>query len=160
MKRRLLLSGLLFCLPFCQPLLAQAERQCVVVETSAGQRMEYLLSDLPRIVHSDATVTLTTATATVELQTAEVAKVYLATTTIDTAVREVTQDGKVRLSADHAVLSGYAPREAVGLYATDGRLLKQLATDANGHLTITLSQLRAGTYIIKTKQQSIKFTKK
>jgi hypothetical protein len=27
MKRRLLLSVLLFCLPFCQPLLAQAERQ-------------------------------------------------------------------------------------------------------------------------------------
>ncbi len=111
MKRRLLLSVLLFCLPFCQPLLAQAERQCVVVETSAGQRMEYLLSGLPRIVHSGATVTLTTATAIVEFQTAEVAKVYL-------------------------------------------------ATDANGHLTITLSQLRAGAYIINTKQQPIKFTKK
>jgi hypothetical protein len=41
--------------------------------------MEYLLSGLPRIVHSGATVTLTTATATVEFQTAEVAKVYLAT---------------------------------------------------------------------------------
>lgn len=161
-RNSLLLSGLLLLgLAFALHLNAQTGQQCVVVETAAGQRMEYLLSDLPRIVHNDATVTLSTSNATVEFQTSEVAKVYVSTTSNHVvAVRDMTDGGHVRVSGDAVCLSGYSPREAVSLYTTDGKLLKQYATDDQGRLAVTLSRLHAGIYVLKTNQQSIKFTKK
>ena len=151
---------LLCCFSFCPHLQAQTDQHCIVVETTAGQKMEYLLTDLPRIVHGDATVTLTTVNTIVEFQTSEVVKVYVAPSTTGIANDAKTAMGQMKLSGDFVVLTGYAPNEPVSLYATDGKQLKRLTTDRQGGLVISLSQLNAGIYIIKTKQQSIKFTKK
>ncbi len=132
---------------------------CAVVETTNGERMEYLLSDQPRIVHNDATVTLTTTKTTVEFSAKEISKVYLSSP--NTAIRE----SKVNNSAIHMVgnqvrFSGLGASEAVSLYSTDGRLMLSQKADTNGSLTLSLSQLNTGIYIIKTNQQSIKITKK
>lgn len=151
--------GLILFSSFCLHSRAQTDNQCVVVEMTSGQQMEYLLSDLPRIVHNNTTVTLTTTKAIVELQTSEVAKVYVSTNAT-VAVREIKTDGNVLRSGNMVNLTGYKPNETVALYTTDGRLLKQQSTDDQGCLVISLSQLGAGIYIIKTKYQSVKITKK
>ena len=159
-KTLLLTCLLLFCSHLSLQLWAQTDQQCVVVETKAGQRMDYLLSEQPRIVHNDATVTLTTTNATVEFQTSEVAKVYVSTSIVTTLKDVKNNSDKVRISDDMVSLAGYSPSEKVSLYTIDGKLLAQYAADGQGRLVISLSQLRAGIYIIKTKQQSVKFTKK
>ena len=50
---------------------------CVVVETTNGERLEYLLSDLPRIIYEDSMVTLTTNTTIVEFRPDDILKIYL-----------------------------------------------------------------------------------
>ena len=162
MQRKLfLIAGLfLFNLPFTLHLQAQTEQQCVVVETAAGQRMEYLLSDQPRIVHNDATVTLTTTNATVEFQTSEVSKIYASTMDVVIVIKSIKTDGDIHLTDDFVSLTGYTPHESVSLYTSDGKLLKQRTADSQGRLILSLTQLHSGIYIIKTQQQSIKFTKK
>ena len=160
-RKKLLLIGLfLLCLPLSLHLQAQTQQECVVVETAAGQRMEYLLTEKPRIVQSDATVTLTTTTTTMELKTSEVAKVYVALST--TGVVHVTKEtlGKMERVGNTLVLTGYEPNESVSLFTTDGKMLQHQSTDDQGYLVISLGQLQTGIYIIKTKQQSIKFIKK
>ena len=160
-RKKLLLIGLLLLfLPFSLHLRAQTQKECVVIETVAGQRMEYLLTEKPRIVQNDATVTLTTTSTSLEFKTSEVAKVYVATSTTGIANATKETAGKMELVGDMLVLTGYDPHEPVSLFTSDGKMLQRQKTDDQGYLTISLSQLQTGIYIIKTKQQSIKFIKK
>ena len=142
---------------------AQTVANCVVVETTGGGRMEYLLSSLPRITQTADAVTLTTATATVELQPSEIVKVYLSVTEV-TDVKSVgrmeTADGSFSLSGDRVLLSGYRAGEKVSLYSADGRLLRQLSVGSDGRLCVSLSSQPSGIYIIRTSHQSVKITKK
>jgi hypothetical protein len=140
--------------------IAQTGQNCVVVETTAGQRMAFLLSDQPRIVHGNAAVTLTTDKTSMEFQTNEVAKVYLTLLSAN-AIEEVkTASGSIQLSGDRVSLTGFAPREAVRLFTADGKLQMQQSADDKGCLVVALDQLRAGIYILKTNHQSVKVTKK
>lgn len=130
-----------------------------VVETTNGERMEYLLSDLPRIIYDDSMVTLTTNTTIVEFHPEEILKIYLteSTTAIDDCK---SPDGSFSLCHDQVLLSDFAANEVVTLYSADGHQLWRETIHDNGRLTITLDQLSKGIYIIKTNHQSIKITKK
>ena len=132
--------------------------QCVVVETTDGERMEYLLSDNPRIVHQDAMVILTTNNTNVEFQSSKVSKVYLSTATAIEKVKAA--EGKIHLQQDAVILKGFGANEPVALYGTDGNQLWQQRTDNDGLLMFSLSSLPQGIYIIKTNHQSVKIIKK
>lgn len=139
---------------------AQSLADCVVVETTGGERMEYLLSDLPRITQSADAVTLTTTNTTVELSPESISKVYLAASS-PTAVQEVKSPvGDVRLKESQLFLSGYQPGARVSLYHADGQLLQHKSIGDDGTLTLSLEQLPSGIYIVKTNHQSIKIIKK
>ena len=139
---------------------AQTLADCVVVETTGGERMEYLLSDLLRITRSADAVTLTTTNTTVELSAESILKVYLATSS-PTAVQEVKSPvGDVRLKESLLFLSGYQPGARMSLYQADGQLLQHKSIGDDGTLTLSLEQLPSGIYIIKTNHQSIKIIKK
>lgn len=153
-----LFAFLSFLVLFGSTTMAQTGQNCVVVETTAGQRMTFLLSDQPRIVHGNAMVTLITDKTSMEFQTNEVAKVYL---TLSNAIEEVkTTSGSIQLSGDRVSLTGFAPREAVRLFTADGKLQMLQSADDKGCLVVDLDQLRAGIYILKTNHQSVKVTKK
>lgn len=132
---------------------------CVVVETIEGERMEYLLSDNPRIVHHDGLVTLTTNMLKVDLPTASVLKVYFSNST--TNIRKAkTAEGVINWQENTVVLIGFTANELVSLYSSDGRKLWQQATDGNGQFSISLNSLSQGIYIIKTNHQTLKISKK
>ncbi len=141
------------------PLALAAQVNVVVVETAAGERMEYSLSSEPRIVFEDSKVTLITNTTTVDFSPEEVEKVYMAESS--TNIHNVKDsDGTIRIQHDQVCLSGYAANEPIMLFTIDGRQLQSHHVGADGRLTISLSQLPSGTYIIKTNHQSVKITKK
>lgn len=132
---------------------------CVVVETTEGERMEYLLSDNPSIVHKNAMVALTSNTVNVELPSTIVSKVYLSTTT--TAVENIkTAKGEIRMCHDVVVLKDFGANEPVVLFGSDGSQLWQETTDVNGQLMVPLNTLYQGIYILKTKHQSYKIIRK
>ena len=139
---------------------AQSQADCVVVETTGGERMDYLLSDLPRITQSADVVTLTTTNTTVELSAESISKVYLAAGS-PTAVQEVKSPvGDVQLKESQLFLSGYQSGGRVSLYHADGQLLQHKSVSDDGTLTLSLEQLPSGIYIVKTNHQSIKIIKK
>lgn len=133
--------------------------QCVIVGTTDGERMEYLLSDSPRIVHQDAMVMHTTNIVSVEFQSSKVSKVYLSTTT--NAIEKINAtEGKIHLEQGAVILKGFGVNEPVAFYETDGNQLWQQKTDNDGQLIFYLSSLPQGIYVIKTNHQSIKIIKK
>ncbi len=140
---------------------AQTSTECVVVETTDGERMEYLLSDHPRISQTADKVNLTTATVNVELQAERIQKVYLSPTPSGiVAVPAGSDKGRITTVDGLMVLSGFRAGEPVMLFTTGGACLWQKKVDGSGQLTVSLSQLAAGVYIVKTSSQSIKITKK
>ncbi len=140
---------------------AQSSSLCVAVETTGSERIEYLLSDVPRIVYDAAKVTITTMKASVDFNPAEVQKVYIAESTSPSAVKEIRQpDGTFQLQHEQVRFSGFASNESVALFGVDGRQLWCRRVDAGGNLVVSLGQLSAGIYIIKTSHQSFKITKK
>ena len=111
---------------------AQTQADCVVVETTGGERMKYLLSDLPCITQSADVVTLTTTNTTVELSAESISKVYLAVSS-PTAVQEVKSPvGDVRLKENQLFLSDYQRGGRVSLYHADGQLLQHKSIGDDG----------------------------
>lgn len=136
-----------------------AEYRCVVIETKDGERMEYLLSDNPRIMHRNAMVELTSNTVSVEFPSSNVSKVYISTTT--TAVEKIkAAEGEIRMYQDVIVMKGFGANEPVALYGTNGTQLWQQSTDGNGQLVVSLNSLSPGIYIFKTNHQSFKIIRK
>jgi hypothetical protein len=132
---------------------------CAVVETTNGERLEYMLSDLPRIIYDDSMVTLTTNTTIVEFPQKEILKIYL--TESITSINDCkSPDGSFSLCHDQVFLTDFAVNEVVTLFCADGHQLWRETIHDNGRLTISLNQLPKGLYIIKTNHQSIKITKK
>ena len=158
MKALWLVTALL--LLIAQKAIAQsAEYRCVVIETKDGERMEYLLSDNPRIMHRNAMVELTSNTVSVEFPSSNVSKVYLSTTA--TAVEKIkVAEGEIRMYQDVIVLKGFGENEPVALYGTDGSQLWQQSMDGNGQLVVSLNSLSKGIYIFKTNHQSFKIIRK
>ncbi len=139
---------------------AQTVSDCVVVETTQGERMEYLLSDVPRITHSDDVVTLATVGETVELQSATIAKIYLSASTVHSAVQGVKRaDGTISWRGALVLLSGFRPGEHATLCSADGKVVWQRTIGGDGRLTVSLAGHPAGIYIIKTNHQSVKIVR-
>lgn len=131
---------------------------CVVVETT-DSRTEYLLSTAPRIKCSDEVVTLTTTEATIELPVSEVAKVYLAETTI-TPVNTCRQTARVKLAGDRLTLSGLTPASQTCLYDSGGRMLVSQRADQEGKAELTLPNKHHGVLLVSTNQQTFKLIRK
>ncbi|MBR1880716.1 MAG: InlB B-repeat-containing protein [Prevotella sp.] len=68
--------------------------------------------------------------------------------------------GTVKTGQDCLYLSGLQPNEHVSIYNLAGELQMAYQASADGDLTITLSTLTQGIYIIKTNHQTFKVTRK
>ena len=135
------------------------EYQCIVVETTDGERLEYLLSDNPRIAHMNALVVITSNTVSVEFPSSNVSKVYLSTST-DAIGNVKTTEGKILLHKDVIVMKDFCANEPISLYGADGKQLWQQSADGSGQLVFSLNSLSQGIYIIKTNHQSFKIIRK
>lgn len=135
------------------------EYQCIVVETTDGERLEYLLSDNPRIAHMNALVVLTSNTVSVEFPSSNVSKVFLSSTT-DAIGKVNTAEGKIFLHKDVVVMKDFGANEPIALYGADGKQLWQQSADGNGQLVVSLNSLSQGIYIFKTNHQSFKIIRK
>ena len=139
---------------------AQGTVKGVVIETAGGQRTEYALTEAPRLTYDGNTVTLTTTKVSVDYTTSNILKVML-TDISSTGINDVESSlGNILLSNDEVRMSGLAADESVTLYNTNGMLLSTWKATSTGELTINLSDLSRGIYIIKTNHQSFKVTRK
>ena len=138
---------------------ARTQTHCVVFETTQNERLEYLFSDNPRIEHQDSQIVLTTDQTTVVFNTTDVVKVSISDIDTDTAIHENVAK-KVSFSNEHIRLMNFTPFSAVTLSNIEGQLIQQQTVHNDGSLAIPLSQLPSGVYVVRTKCQTFKFTRK
>ena len=134
---------------------------CVVVETSHGERMEFLLTEEPRLEHNEAIVTLITNETTIEFQAVDILKVYLSYQENNTGLKSVTKaEGEIVLMDNSVIFSGFRPNEAVNIYTIDGKYVQCFSVNEDGCLSFPLYQMAQGCYILTINNQSIKILKK
>ena len=125
----------------------------VWVELRDGTKQGFVFADKPVITYTTDKLIMTTAVATVDFLIADVGKLYFADD-VTTAIRNAaSSEGMlpiIRITADGAQFSGFAPKTAVEIYNLGGQLLAHRQTDADGALMISLSAQPKGIYIIKT----------
>ena len=136
---------------------------CVVVEETDGNKTEYLLATEPRITYDGDKVTLTSSETTVELNAAEVKKVYLSETSLGaTAIQQVEATKSVLFDLTNGNLSvnGLETGSPVALYTADGRQIYAGTANAAGSLSLPLGSFQGGMIIVKTTKQTFKIIKK
>ena len=94
-------------------------------------------------------------------QAGEVHKItYLIPSGLDAATTTPQQNGTITIADDQMQIIGFVSNESIQIFDASGRLLKQVKADEKGSQTISLSAFPAGTYIVKSQQQSSKFIRK
>jgi len=132
----------------------------VVVETAGGERMEYVLSEFPRITQVRNHVTMLTLNTKVELEASQITKIYIKENEPSAVDEIIARDNNIRISDGYIILSGYTPGERITLYRSDGTLLWQQSVAQDGRMLVPLGQQSTGVYIVKTNGQSVKIIKK
>ena len=139
---------------------AQSTVKGIVIETATGERTEYALTETPKLTYDGNTVTLTTTKVSVNFTATDIVKVVL-TDICATDINDVeSKPEQVQLLNEEVRMSGLSASETVSIYNVSGTLLSTCQASCNGDLTITLSNLSRGVYIIKANHQSFKVTRK
>lgn len=139
---------------------AQELSPCMVVEMKTGEKIEYFLTDTPQLKHNDERVLLTTKKTNVEYETSRIAKVYFSES-VNSGIKDIkTSDTVIQLSPESIHLSGFSPNESIQILSLNGNVYRSLSVSNDGSLTISLSDLSIGVYIIKSTNQSFKITRR
>ena len=139
---------------------AQSTVKGIVIETATGERTEYALTETPKLTYDGNTVTLTTTKVCVDFTATDIVKVVL-TDISATDINDVeSKPEQVQLLNEEVRMSGLSAGETVSIYNVSGTLISTCQASSNGDLTITLSDLQRGVYIIKANHQSFKVMRK
>ena len=134
----------------------------IIVELANGQKIEYRISDKPKMVFDGSKITLTTEGVIVEYMPTELLKVTTGEVkNTGTDIKELgITSGDIEVSASFVRLSGFPGGEPVNIYSVSGILYASHQTSADGTLLISIFSLPLGISIIKVNNQSVKITRK
>lgn len=158
MRRNILLS---FMLLFCCFLQVTAKNG-VVVETSSGEKVTFLLDEQPKFSFDGKTVKLTSAKINAEYASSDINKVYF-TADAATGIKEIgtsKTSANISTQGEYVVVDGAKAEEAIVCFSADGKLLYQTKADNKGHAEISLASMSKGMIIIHISNKSLKVIKK
>lgn len=126
------------------------------IENKSGEVVEIPLIERPKISFK-ATYVILQASSTRIFKFKDLKQLYF--TDEETAVSDQSAAAGegIEASADYVCFSNFAPNTTVRVYTPSGMIVKQTATDQNGRLQLSLSNLARGTYIIKAGKTTFKF---
>lgn len=136
-----------------------ADSYTLVIELKSSALDKYLLADKPVITFTDGTVNVKSEKAQVEYAITDIARYYFVESGTD-AIESLENDAAPAFSfryinRDNISISGADKAE---VYNTGGQKLSESKAE-NGVMTVSLSSLPSGVYVIKTNNKSIKIKK-
>lgn len=136
-----------------------ANAQRLVIWQKDGSKVNYNLDEQPKTTFTKDDLVITTATATISYPLAKIQRYTYEGGTL--SVRDIKEDGvSISHSGDHIVVKGLTSGKTVIVYRVDGTQLLTQRSDSSDRMTISLSSLPAGVYIIKADEITYKFLKR
>jgi len=139
----------------------KAADRTLVIETATNGKMSIRLSDKPEITFSGQTMLISSAAGNYSLEISDI--VQYAFESVATGVAQLHSD-ELRFSYsanDQITIEGVDSPSDVRLYAADGRELPAQVSANGDRLTVSLSMLPKGVYIISANnKQNLKIYKR
>lgn len=140
---------------------ALAEECLFVVWTKFGEKISYPFTECPKVVPTDKFLVVTTIGTTVEYLMSDVSKFTLETSELGNVDGgEKTNICNLSHQGGLVRLSGFRVGSVVNLISTNGQLVMSERVGSDGTLSIEISELSSGIYIISTESITYKIIKR
>lgn len=134
--------------------------ESIVLWHTNGEKTCYLLSSKPVITYNEENLLLTAIDVDIEVPRTDIEKITIEKNPTD--IQQISSDkqqGNIAVNADGALLSGFEKGLKVYLFQVNGVLVGQYTISESGSLTISLSGMERGIYIIKAGRSTIKIAR-
>lgn len=133
--------------------------QRLVIWQKDGSKVSYNLDEQPKTTFTTEDLVITTTTTSISYPLAKIQRYTYEGGTL--SVRDVKQDG-ISLShdGDLIIVKGLASGKSVTVHRVDGVQLLTKRSDGSDSLTLSLSSLPSGVYVIKADEITYKFLKR
>ena len=154
----LLKSMMFLIMTTCMSLGALADDYVLQVWQSDGQVVAINLNEEPRTTYSDGNLIITTTQTTITYPLERVRR-YTYVLSSD-GINSPTIRVEFSIDGETLTITGMKQGSTVMLYNTTGQLLRSISTTAQGKVTVSVSQLPTGIYVVKANGATYKITKK
>lgn len=138
----------------------QVKGNTLVVTTKDGVKTTYLLSEKPQVRFEGKDLRVVSTKADVTYKISDILR-FTYVRYSSTGIDEITDDpAGVDYRDGELVISGIKAGAAVGVYAADGKMVRQLTVQHAGTFRLSLSQLPQGVYVVKADNVSYKIMKR
>lgn len=156
LKPKKLLSGLLMLAALCCG--QQAMAQTLVLHHADGTTTDVELFTLPQIKFQNDKVLITSTVLDMEYPKEDVLRfTYKGGTT--TSIGKVKPDAHYTQNADQIVFHGIKSADKVAVYTTSGVRVPVTLTRSGDNISLPLSAIPAGVYLLNVNGKTSKFTK-
>ena len=133
--------------------------QRLVIWQKDGSKVSYNLDEQPKTTFTTEDLVITTATSTISYPLAKIQRYTYEGAQL--SVRDVKSQGiSISHDGDLIIVKGLASGKNVTVYSMDGVQLLSKLSDGTEQLTLSLSSLPLGAYVIKADEITYKFLKR
>lgn len=157
MKTRLIVSTIALLMAMLSSYTAGA--QSLVIWQKDGSRVSYNLDEQPKTTFTTDDLVITTTTRTVNYPLSKIRRYTYEGGTLSVYDVEV-QGISITQHQDEITVKGLPVGKSALVYAIDGKQLLSKRSDGSSNLTLSLSSLANGVYVIKAEEVTYKFTKR
>ena len=157
MKSKLFtLSIILLLTLFCSGTL---RAQKLIIWQKDGSKVSYKLDDKPKTTFTTDELVITTTTATISFPLSQIQRYTY--DNLKTNVDNVKVKGiSISQHGDIVIVKGLEKGNSVIVCSVDGKQLMAKKSDGSDSLTLSLSKLSAGVFVIKANEVTYKFSKR
>ena len=141
---------------------AQDRVMGIVIELCSGRRIEYCLTDHPKLMFDGKVIELVTDESIVEYTPNEFVKLTLdeVTRVSNSLMDGVSLKNEIKLEADNIHFNGFKAGDAIEVFTINGIYYTTYYVEADGAFSIQISSLPQGYSVIKVNKQSIKILRR
>lgn len=133
--------------------------QRLIIWQKDGSKVSYNLDEQPKTTFTSEDLVITTATSTISYPLAKIQRYTYEGAQL--SVRDVKSQGiSISHNGDLIIVKGMTSGKNVTVYSMDGVQLLSKLSDGAEQLSLSLSSLPMGAYIIKADEISYKFLKR
>lgn len=154
MKKLAALTYFIICIGLCP-----SKAQTLIIWQKDGSKVSYNLDEQPKTTFTSEELVITTATSIISYPLAKIQRYTYEGAQL--SVRDVKSQGiSISHDGDLIIVKGLASGKNVTVYSMDGVQLLSKLSDGTEQLTLSLSSLPLGAYVIKADEITYKFLKR
>ena len=134
--------------------------QSLIVQLKDGSQTAFFLKDKPQVTFDGPNLKVTSTAGDTSFALSDVLRFTYAKKDPTGIDEMVTDPTGVDFQGDVLVISQLKANSSVGIYALDGKLIRQLTASHAGTYRLNLSELPTGLYLVKADNVTYKILKR